>query len=131
MSFSASTCLTYTGNTPLGATLYFYSDFDSFTSPFGSVATNLIVGGNCPYIITGIPDGATIIRLKDYTSGCCVDIPIQSSDLCIVCNLQFDVLSATTVSQIVAGNLLTTCEDQVTDYVVYWYGPNSSTNVGY
>jgi hypothetical protein len=132
MSFSASTCLTYTGNTPLGATLYFYTDFDGYSEPpFGSVATNLIIGGNCPYIITGIPDGTTIIRLKDYSSGCCVDIPIQSSDLCLVCNLEFNLLSATTVSQIVAGDLLTTCEDQVSDYVVYWYGPNSSTNVGY
>ena len=131
MSFSASTCLTYTGNTSLGNTLYFFSDIDSYTSSFGSVSTNLIIGGNCPYIIPGIPDGTQYIELRDYDSSCCVTFPVQSNDLCITCNLEFNILSATTVGQIVAGNLMTTCEDEVADYVINWYGPNSSTNVGY
>lgn len=130
MSFSASTCLTYTGTTPLGATLYIFSDVNSYSSYFATVPTSSIIGGNCPYIITGIPDGTTFLRLQDYDSGCCVDIPIQSSDFCITCDLNFTLLSATTVSQIVAGNLTGSCEN-ITDYVVYWYGPNSSTEVGY
>ena len=34
------------------------------------------------------------------------------------------------MSQIVAGNLTGSC-DTITDYVINWYGPNSTTEVGY
>ena len=130
MSFSAQTCLTNTGTTTLGSTILFYSDTDGYNTSFGSTPTSSIIGGNCPFTITGIPNGTTSIKLYDPTSNCCVTIPIQSNDLCITCDLDFTVLSATTVSQIVAGNLTGSCAS-ITDYVVYWYGPNSSTNIGY
>ena len=130
MSFSAQTCLTNTGTTTLGSTIVFYSDIDGYFTSFGSTSTTNIVGGSCPFTITGIPDGTTSIRLYDPTSNCCVNIPIQSNDFCVTCDLDFTVLSSTTVSQIVAGNLTGSC-DNITDYVVYWYGPNSSTNIGY
>lgn len=130
MSFSAQTCLTNTGTTTLGSTIVFYSDVDGYFTSFGSTSTTNIVGGNCPFTITGIPNGTTSIRLYDPTSNCCVNIPIQSNDFCVTCDLDFTVLSSTTVSQIVAGNLTGSC-DNITDYVVYWYGPNSSTNIGY
>jgi len=130
MTFSASTCLTYTGTTPLGNTIYVFSDADSFSSYFTTIPLSAITGNNCPYIITGIPIGATIIRLQDYATGCCADIPIQCSDFCVTCDLNFTLLSASTVSQIVAGNLTGSC-DTITDYVINWYGPNSTTEVGY
>jgi hypothetical protein len=130
MPFSASTCLTYTGTTPLGSTLYVFSNVESPILYFTTIPLTAITGNNCPYIITGIPDGTTSIRLLDYDTNCCVDIPIQSNDLCITCDLDFTLLSASTNSLIVAGNLTGSCEN-ITDYVVYWYGPNSSTEVGY
>jgi hypothetical protein len=130
MTFSASTCLTYTGTTPLGNTIYVFSDADSFSSYFTTIPLSAITGNNCPYIITGIPIGATIIRLQDYATGCCADITIQCSDFCVTCDLNFTLLSASTVSQIVAGNLTGSC-DTITDYVINWYGPNSTTEVGY
>jgi hypothetical protein len=130
MSFSAQTCLTNTGTTTLGSNILFYSDTDGYNTSFGSTPTSSIIGGNCPFTITGIPDGTTSIKLYDPTSNCCVTIPIQSNDFCITCDLDFTVLSATTVSQIVAGNLTGSCAS-ITDYVVYWYGPNSNTNIGY
>jgi hypothetical protein len=130
MSLSASTCLTYTGTTPLGQTLYVFSNVDAYSTYFTTIPLSAITGNNCPYLITGIPDGTTSIRLQDYATGCCVTIPIQCSDFCVTCDLNFTLLSATTVSQIVAGNLTGSCEN-ITDYVVYWYGPNSSTQVGY
>lgn len=130
MSLSASTCLTYTGTTPLGQTLYVFSNVDAYSTYFTTIPLSAITGNNCPYLITGIPDGTTSIRLQDYATGCCVTIPIQCSDFCNTCDLDFTLLSASTVSQIVAGNLTGSCEN-ITDYVIYWYGPNSTTEVGY
>jgi hypothetical protein len=130
MSFSATTCLTYTGTTSLGPILYAYSNIDGYYYSFATIPTSAITSNNCPYIITGITDSTTTIRLYDPISNCCVNIPIQSNDLCVTCDLNFTSLSSNTVSQIVAGNLTGSC-DSITDYVVYWYGPNSTTNVGY
>jgi hypothetical protein len=130
MPFSASTCLTFTGNTSLGPTLQIFSDVDGFLDSFATVPTTSILSGSCPYIITDIPDGATTLRLQDYSNNCCVDIPIQSNDLCVTCNLDFTLLSASTNSLIVAGNLTGSCSN-ITDYVVYWYGPDNPNQVGY
>ena len=131
MPFSAATCLTFTAETQLGPTLYFFSDADNYTDSFGSAPTSDLVAPNCPFVITGIPDGSLYVRLRDYQSGCCIDILIESSSLCSICNFFFDVLEPTGVALITAGNLEGTCSPEPTDYVVNWYGPNSLENVGY
>ena len=77
MSLSASTCLTYTGTTPLGQTLYVFSNVDAYSTYFTTIPLSAITGNNCPYLITGIPDGTTSIRLQDYATGCCVTNPMQ------------------------------------------------------
>ena len=131
MSFSALTCITFTGTTPLGPTIYFYSNIDGFVSSFANAPLSSLVGENCPYTITGIPDGTTTVRFKDPTTNCCVDIPVSPTiDLCVFCDFGFNEYSATTVSEIVAGDLTGTCDTNITDYVVNWYGPGiGSTNV--
>lgn len=130
MPFSAATCLTFTAETQLGPTLYFFSDADNYTDSFGSAPTSDLVAPNCPFVITGIPDGSLYVRLRDYQSGCCIDILIESSSLCSICNFFFDVLESGT-ALITAGNLEGTCTPEPTDYVVNWYGPDSTENVGY
>jgi hypothetical protein len=88
-----------------------------------------IVESACPYTLE-VPNSTTTILLKDINTGCCVYIPLDSTiDLCIICDLGFNVYSANTVSVITAGNLTGSCEDNITDYVVNWYGPDSSTEV--
>jgi len=129
MPFSASTCITYTGTTPLGDTISIFSDLD-LSTPITTVPLSAITANNCPYVITNIPDGTTVLTLKDSDSSCCIDATVQSNDLCITCNIDFNLYDTTTASQIIAGNLTGSC-DNITDYVVYWYGPDSSTNVGY
>ena len=132
MSFSASTCITNTGTTQLGSTLYFYSDVTGFGTSFGSDLTENLIGENCPYIMENIPDGTTIVRIVDLTTDCFVDITLQSGDLCNVCNLNFDVYETQTVSQIVAGNLVGSCDDNISDYIINWYGPGEgSTNLAF
>jgi hypothetical protein len=127
MSFSASTCITNTGTTQLGPTLYFYSDVTGFGTSFGSDLTENLIGENCPYIMENIPDGTTIVRIIDPLTNCGVDIVLQSSDLCNICNLNFDVYETQTVSQIVAGNLVGSCDDDISDYIINWYGPGEGS----
>lgn len=130
MPFSASTCIINTGNTSLSSSISVYSDVDSFTTSFTTIPLTAITGNECPYIITNIPDGTTILRVKDLLTTCCYDFPIQSNDLCVTCDLDFNIFSSSTVSLIVAGDLTGSCSN-FTDYVVYWYGPNSTTEIGY
>jgi hypothetical protein len=132
MSFSAVTCLTYTGSTPLGSVMNLYSDVDGYTTPFqtGVLLTDL-TGAQCPYYIDNVPDGTTIIRIYDPSTGCSVDFDVRSNDVCQTCDLNFDVLSAETVSKIVAGNLTGSCEENITDYLVYWYETGNTVTPAY
>ena len=124
MSFSASTCLTNIGTTPLGPTLKIYSNPISPTSPGTfvlDVPTDDVTGGNCPYVYE-LPDGTTSIRLSDPVSGCYCDIPITNVDnICITCDLNFVSYEPTTIGKIVAGNISGSCDNDITDYLVYWY----------
>jgi hypothetical protein len=131
MPFSASTCLTFAGSTPLGPVLSAYTDFDSYLNPFSFVNTNQITGVACPYVFTGIPDGATNIRLIDPTNSCCITIPIQSDDFCNTCDLDFTTYPLDTNSQIIAGDLTGSCQGNISDYVINWFGPNSATNIAF
>lgn len=131
MSFSAVTCLTYTGTTPLGGVVNIYSDVDSFTTPVQSeINLSSITGNECPYYIE-VPDGTSQIRIMDIATGCYCDTPVQSNNLCVTCDLDFNSYSASTVGRIVAGNLTGTCESNITDYRIYWYETGDTTNPVY
>lgn len=132
MSFSAVTCLSYTGATPLGGVLNLYSDVDSFTTAFQTnINLSAITGNECPYYISNVPDGTNQIRIFDIGTGCYCDIPIQSNDLCVTCDLEFNAYSASTVGRIVAGNLTGSCEANITDYRIFWYETGDTTNPVY
>jgi len=125
-TFSAATCLTYTGTTPLSGTLNIYSNLDYGTPVMSNVALSDITGGNCPYYIeVGI--GTTSIRIVDIGTRCEVDIPVVSNDLCVSCNLDFDIPLSGTVGVLSVGNLTGSCENPVSDYLFRWYGPNDLT----
>lgn len=132
MSFSASTCLTNSGTVPLGGLFDIYSDVDQFFNAFQSNVTySQLFGGNCPYIMGNVPDGTTSIKIIDSLSKCCVTIDILSNDLCLTCDLDFDTYESTNIGQIVAGNLIGNCDNQISDYQIYWYGPNSTTELAF
>jgi hypothetical protein len=126
MPLTASTCVTFTGYEPLGDTLYLYSNYDNFLSSFGSVLTDDITGNNCPYIISGIPDGTTSIQFRDPQSLCCTTIFLQNNNLCLNCNLSITNYLQETVSQLVAGFLVGDCDDNISDYIIKWYRTGST-----
>lgn len=131
MSFSASTCLRYTGLPPLGATINIYSDSDSYATIIATVPTSDITGGNCPYNLL-LPDGTTTIKLVDPTSGCHSNVSILDNNLCLTCDLNFDFYSGATVGRIVVGGVTGSCQPSISSYIVNWYGPGpGSTNVAF
>jgi hypothetical protein len=123
-----------------------YTDLDNFTTPIaqGIPYQNLFSApiGNCPYLLTNVPAGATQLLVIDSCTtnptlpgvtiptsqelliDCCyalIDIPqTPPPPFCVSCSLDFDVFSSSYVGQIVAGNLTSNC-GSVTDYTIGWY----------
>ena len=122
MSFSTSFCLTNVGNLPSNTTLSFYSNVDGYTVPFQTTVPLLsVTGNNCPFTLTGVLDGTTIIKVESSTGNCCAVINITPNDPCSFCNLGFDTFSAATIGEIVAGNITGSCSANITDYLIEWY----------
>jgi hypothetical protein len=128
MSFSTSFCITNIGSLQLGTSVNFYSDVDSYTTPFQSdILLSNITSPNCPYVLTNIPNGTTTIQILDVNSNCCVEVPVTTFT-CDDCNFGFDVYSSVTFnSRIIAGNLTASCDNNITDYVIEWYNVNDLT----
>jgi hypothetical protein len=132
MPFSASTCLTDLGTTLLGGTFNIYSNVDNYTSPFQTNVTySQLFGPLCPYVMGNVPDLTTTIRIIDTLSKCCATLDLLSNDLCTTCELSFDSYQTSNIGIIVAGELTGSCENDITDYRIFWYGPNSSTNLAF
>lgn len=132
MPFSASTCLTDLGTTLLGGTFNIYSNVDNYTSPFQTnVSYNSLFGPLCPYVMGNVPDGTTTIRIIDILSKCCATIDLLSNDLCTTCDLEFDSYQTNNIGRIVAGDLIGSCDNEITEYKIFWYGPDSTTNVAF
>jgi len=129
MPFSASTCLSYIGTTVLTNPLLLYSNSDNYSTSFGSVLLSDITGENCPTIITNIPNGSTRIKILSNNLNC-IFIDISCDKLCANCNLTFSNLnSLISVGKISAGVLTGSC--QSTDYIINWYGPDSTTRLAF
>lgn len=124
MSFSASTCLSYTGTTTLTEPISIYTFSDVFIT---AVTLNQIT--NCPLVLTGIPDGTSTIKLKSANFYCC-DVPLTCNDLCTTCDLSFDSYSTSLISRIVAGNLTGSCQPSITQYRINWFkSPDFTTPI--
>jgi hypothetical protein len=132
MPFSASTCLTDLGTTLLGGTFNIYSNVDNYTSPFQTnVSYTSLFGPLCPYVMGNVPDLTTTIRIIDTLSKCCATIELLSNDLCTTCDLEFDSYQTNNISRIVAGDLIGSCDDEISEYRIFWYGPDSTTNIAF
>jgi hypothetical protein len=132
MPFSASTCLTNSGTVALGGTFNIYSNYDGYITPFQTnVSYTSLFGPLCPYVMGNVPNGTTSIRIVDITTDCCATLELLSNDLCTTCELSFDSYQTNNVGIIVAGELTGSCENDITDYKIFWYGPNSSTNLAF
>ena len=128
MPFSAATCITFNPGTQTSTgpfDIYLNSDYLS-TPIVTGVDISLLTGNNCPYIIE-VPDGTTNLGIKDTIKDYCITIPVQNNDICSNCNLGLSQYSASTIAKLYCGELTGSC--QITDYLINWYGPNSTTTL--
>lgn len=133
MSFSVSTCITNTGTQPLSASLQIFSNpvnlYNSGTF-VQNVSTSLITGANCPYTFT-VPNGTVNIRILDPTTLCYVDMPVSDTDVCTTCELGLNNVNNNLLGQINVGVLTGNCDNSISDYVINWYGPDSTSNLAF
>jgi len=130
MPFSASTCLTYPQGFLSTGAFNIYSNVDNYTTPF-QVSIPLLTLTTCPYIMGNVPDNTTSIKIIDTGNKCCATIDLLSNDLCTTCELNFDSYQTNNIGRIVAGELTGSCENEITDYKIFWYGPDSTTNIAF
>jgi len=130
MPFSSSICLTNIGVLPTGSNLNIYSNTDAYSTPFQTNTPLSQLDSNCPFILTNIPDGTTTIKFVDSTSNCCYELLLSPNNLCDLFGIQLTGFSSTTISQIIAGNLISSVGN-ITDYIIDWYGPDNNTTVAF
>jgi hypothetical protein len=123
-TFSASTCINSSVTSPGPFNIYLDSDYTS--TPFSSATLNELT--NCPYIIV-VPTGTTSLGFKDTILDFCFETTIQNNNICSNCNLGLSNYSASTISKLYCGVLTGSC--QFSDYLISWYGPNSTTTLSF
>lgn len=131
MPFSSSICLTNIGTLPLGSNVNIYSNTDNYAVPFQTNILLSLLTSNCPYILTNIPDGTTEIKFEDTVSRCCYNLILTDNDLCNLFGIQLSNFSSTTISQIIAGVLVSSVGANITDYIIDWYGPDDNTTISF
>ena len=133
MSITVSTCITNTGTQPLSTSLQIFSNPVSLYNPgqfVQNVPSSSITGANCPYTFT-VPNGTVNIRIQDPTTLCYVDIPVSDTNVCTTCSLGLNNVNNNLLGQINVGSLTGSCDNSISDYVINWYGPNSTSNLAF
>lgn len=126
MSFITSICLSSTALS--GDTINIYSNADQFGTAFTSTTLSQISTPNCPVALE-VPDGTTQLLFVDTVTLCSTLVDI-SADLCVTCNLGLSEVS-TGVGSLSVGELTGTCVSAITDYQIYWYGPDNQSQLAF
>ena len=98
--------------------------------PFGLTTIHTTIpfvnqGGN----YTG-PFGVSSIDPSEYSEQYCEPVGLISN-LCETCDLHFDYNEDYNIGKIVVGNLVGSCQSNISDFVIFWYGPNNTTEVAF
>jgi hypothetical protein len=126
---TAFVCITNTGTTELGPNINIYSNVNNYTTIIETVLLVNLIGDNCPYLVENVPDGTTILRLIDPTTGCCFQLPFSDGfNLCEVCeNIGFTVTTNPNVGSLSLGALSGDCDPSISNYYMEWYGPGTGS----
>ena len=125
--------LSTVGLNPTSNNFDIYTDSNNFGYPIAQgITRSALTATTTPFNIL-VPDDTTKIRVLDATTNCkCLIDVISEDNLCQSCDFDFTTYPLTTVGRLIAGDLTGSCQSNITDYRVYWYGPGvNSTNVAY
>jgi len=131
MSFSAATCFTSIPLPPGIVSFNVYLGQGDYLSPINTTPIpkdDLTI--YCPYIIDNIPEGTTHLSFKDSSGTYCISFLIQNN-ICVTCDLGFSNYSSPSISKISCGELTGSCDNNITDYLIHWYGPDDITTLSF
>jgi hypothetical protein len=120
-------CLTYTGTSQLSGLMKIYSDADNYVTPLYTNVPLSSLMNNCPYSIT-VPNNAHNVKIMDMTYTCFAIVPVNNNNLCVTCNLNF-TSTTNSVAALSAGLITGSCSNNITDYYIEWYGPDSTSTL--
>ncbi len=123
--------LSSTGLTSTSTDFSIYNDSNNFGYPTVRNVTNIELTSTTSPYVTLVPSNATKIMVLDTNNGTKTYADINSNYLCDTCDLEFNSYETATVGRLIAGNLTGSCDTSIDDYRVFWYGPDSLTNVAY
>jgi hypothetical protein len=128
MPFLGQICLTELGDFSTSDLVNVYSDVDGFNTPIDiydvgvePIPIFLMMAPNCPFILPGIPDGTTQIKITTTDGDVCTYLPVQSSNLCENCSFGLTQYSTQSIGRISVGVLTASCENFLTGYTIEWY----------
>jgi hypothetical protein len=123
--------LTTFGLTPTSTNFNIYTDGDNYAYPIAQNISNTeLTSTTTPFNIL-VPPSATKVMILDVNNNKKIYAVIDTNNLCNTCNLGFDYYPTSTVGRLYAGNLTGSCQTDINDYRIYWYGPNSNTNISF
>lgn len=123
--------LSSSGLTQTSTNFSIFTDSNNYGSPIAKNITNdELTATTTPFNIL-VPQDATKVMVLDTNNNIKTYADINNNNLCDTCQLGFDYYPTSTVGRLFAGNLTGSCQSNLNEYRVFWYGPNSSTNVKY
>ena len=124
--------LSSTGLKPNSTDFSIYTDDNNYGYPLYTNITNVqLTATTTPFNLL-VPEGSNRLMILDTNNGLKTYADITNYNFCLMCNFDFTVYPLTTVGRLIAGDLTGTCQTNISDYRIFWYGPGiGSTDVAY
>lgn len=124
--------LSSSGLTSTSTDFSIYTDDNNYGYPLYKNITNIqLTATTTPFNLL-VPEGSTKLMILDTNNGLKTYADITNYNFCLMCKFDFNVYPLTTVGRLIAGDLTGTCQTNISDYRIFWYGPGAgSTDVAY
>jgi hypothetical protein len=123
--------LSSSGLTSTSTDFSIYADNNNYAYPIVKNITNTeLTATTTPFNLL-VDSTASRIMVLDTNNNKKTYADIGTNNLCITCGLDFNYYPTSTVGRLYAGILTGSCQSEINEYRINWYGPNSSTNVAY
>ena len=124
--------LSSSGLTSTSTNFSIYTDYNNYGYPLYKNITNIqLTATTTPFNLL-VPEGSTKLMILDTNNGLKTYADITEVNFCLTCNFDFNVYPLTTVGRLIAGDLTGTCQTNISDYRIFWYGPGvNSTDLAY
>lgn len=124
--------LSTTGLKPNSTDFSIFTDDNNYGYPlYTNITATQLTSTTTPFNLL-VPEGSNTLMILDTNNGLKTYADITNNNFCLTCNFDFNVYPLTTVGRLIAGDLTASCQTNISDYRIFWYGPGiGSTDVAY